>query len=72
MSTDPFEHSRAAVAVSCLEWLRCTGPAVAPARVRVPDRAVGDHLREGPPVRVGQDAGLDSPAHPLGDRWLDG
>jgi hypothetical protein len=70
MSIDPdaFERSRAAVAVSCLRWLQCTGPA------RADDRPVADPAREAAPlVRVTHaPAPPASAPHPLWDRWLDG
>jgi hypothetical protein len=76
MTTDPdefdfdFERSRAAVAVACLQWLRCTGPAV----------DVGDG-RENPPDVTRDPSPIGGPdhvsdqgysPHPLWDRWLDG
>lgn len=74
MSIDPdaFERSRAAVAVSCLEWLRCTGPATVSVSSRMPDRAI-EIPRDGPPlVRVIEVPTPAPPSHPLWDRWLDG
>jgi hypothetical protein len=76
MSIDPdaFERSRAAVAVSCLRWLQCTGPAVEPEPERAPVRdRVLDRLRDEPLVRLIQVPEPPvSPMHPLWDRWLDG
>src|SRR5205807_300345 len=74
MSIDPdaFERSRAAVAVSCLRWLQCTGPAIGPERAPARDR-VPDRLRDEPLVRLIQvPEPATSPKHPLWDRWLDG
>ena len=70
---DP-ERSRAAVAVACLRWLHCTGPAsepaTAPARARITPPDVARLLLENVP----DPSPLDfSPiSHPLWDRWLDG
>jgi hypothetical protein len=73
MSTDSdsseIERSRAAVAVACLQWLRCTGPTAQPRPTHVPSPVVAD-LREFP-TNVSPDLDLDSP-HPLWDRWIDG
>ncbi len=63
---DTFERSRAAVAVSCLRWLQCTGPgpvAPRPSRGPKPDAP--------PTVGIGPIPPVDAP-HPLWDRWLDG
>ena len=61
---DP-ERSRAAVAVACLEWLRCTGP-VAP---RWP---LSEFAEPGPKVApIPARDPMDWP-HPLWDDWLDG
>jgi hypothetical protein len=76
MTTDPddldfdFERSRAAVAVACLQWLRCTGPAI---DLGVAREGSSDVTRDSSPVE-GPDHASDreySP-HPLWDRWLDG
>ena len=75
MTTAPdefdFERSRAAVAVACLQWLRCTGPAIDPDRGTSPD--VADPARNPPsilgPIHDPDDGNLP---HPLWDRWLDG
>ncbi len=63
---DEAERARAAVAVACLAWLRCTGPASGlPAEG--PGRDPGSTPRPSPlpPLSL-------SPDHPLWDRWLDG
>jgi hypothetical protein len=64
------ERSRAAVAVACLEWLRCTGPVIhlGPSRNTSPLVAelLDDTSLDECPV-----AHLDPP-HPLWDRWIDG
>jgi hypothetical protein len=62
-----YERSRAAIAVACLQWLRCTGPAI--------DHEVG----RGAPPEVPRDSPPDErpmpveefTPHPLWDRWLD-
>lgn len=64
-----YERSRAAVAIACLQWLRCTGPAtgIGDAREIPPD--VVDLPPIASPVLV------DDPyhwPHPLWDRWIDG
>ena len=68
-----YERSRTAVAVACLQWLRCTGPVVDFEVAREIPPAVADLPRDpsaiASPVPI-QDPG-DSP-HPLWDRWLDG
>ena len=68
-----FERSRAAVAVACLQWLRCTGPAIeaGPARPTPPDVA---GLLRGPSPIASPDHAPDPRdlPHPLWDRWLDG
>jgi hypothetical protein len=72
IAPDAFERSRAAVAVSCLRWLQCTGPVIAPQTGPARDRA-SDDLRDEPLVRViPVPTPPASPAHPLWDRWLDG
>jgi len=75
-SPDDFERARAAVAVSCLRWLRCTGPgAVATEPPRHDPRAVRRLLATDPPlvpVRPPPTTTPPSPDHPLWDRWLDG
>jgi hypothetical protein len=74
MSIDPdaFERSRAAVAVSCLEWLRCTGPGTTSGSPRRPDRAIEPPRDEPTLVRVIEIPTPAPPTHPLWDRWLDG
>ncbi len=64
-ASDEAERARAAVAVACLRWLRCTGPG--PLAIDPPHRESRDvrALDQGPPPGT-------SPAHPLWDRWLDG
>ena len=65
IAPDEFERSRAAVAVSCLRWLQCTGPAIDPAR-RAP-------RVDPPPVEIRPIPEPPVPSqHPLWDRWLDG
>ena len=67
-----YERSRAAVAVACLRWLRCTGPAIDLGVEReIPP--VVDFLRDPFPIVSPAHAPEpgDSP-HPLWDRWLDG
>ena len=61
---DP-ERSRAAVAVACLRWLRCTGPSV--------DNGSAPDGSTWPPVdaRPAVVFPVEDP-HPLWDRWLDG
>ena len=72
IAPDAFERSRAAVVVSCLRWLQCTGPAIEPEVARWPDRSAG-FLRDDPPlVRIGEVPAMAPPTHPLWDRWLDG
>jgi hypothetical protein len=68
-----FERSRAAVAVACLQWLQCTGPAIEPELARVTSSKVVDLSRNPPPI-VSPDQVPDSAdlPHPLWDRWLDG
>ena len=63
------ERSRAAVAVACLRWLGCTGPAVE----FDPDREVPSKTDGLPPLASPEEAAspIGSP-HPLWDRWLDG
>ncbi|WP_435008843.1 hypothetical protein P12x_000092 [Tundrisphaera lichenicola] len=65
---DAYERSRAAVAISCLKWLQCTGPA----SDRVPDRIVEFPSDDPPLVRVREVSTVDLVTHPLWDRWLDG
>jgi hypothetical protein len=67
MSINPveIERSRAAVAVSCLRWLQCTGPAIEPARVAPRDDPPTLSIRPIPEPPAG-------PTHPLYDPWLDG
>ena len=67
MSINPaeIERSRAAVAVSCLRWLQCTGPAVEPARVVSRDGPPTSNI---PPILEP----TVRPTHPLYDPWLDG
>ncbi len=60
---DEAERARAAVAVACLAWLRCSGPAAPPAEA--PDRRSRMTLDPSPPLP-------GSGGHPLWDRWLDG
>jgi hypothetical protein len=74
MSIDPdaFERSRAAVAVSCLRWLQCTGPRKAAEPAGLADRAIEFPRDEPVLVRVIEAPRLASPMHPLWDRWLDG
>jgi hypothetical protein len=64
------ERSRAAVTVACLQWLRCTGPAIKarPARLTAPE--VEELLRNTPTnPRLIHNL---NPPHPLWDRWIDG
>jgi hypothetical protein len=78
MTTDPdafdfdYERSRAAVAVACLQWLRCTGPAVDfdVAREASPDVTLLQNSSTIEGLAQVSDSGY-SP-HPLWDRWLDG
>jgi hypothetical protein len=57
-----LERSRAAVAIACLEWLRCTGPS--PDASRAPSHPEA-------PARNREDNPFDH-RHPLWDRWIDG
>jgi hypothetical protein len=65
-----YERSRAAVTVACLQWLRCTGPAIdpEPSRVTAPD--IAKLLRED--ASIVSPVHIPEPSHPLWDRWLDG
>ena len=72
IAPEDYERSRAAVAVSCLEWLRCTGPAAVSGSSRMPARAVEIERDEPPLVRVIEVPTPAPPTHPLWDRWLDG
>jgi hypothetical protein len=73
MTTDPddlefdfdLERSRAVVAVACLQWLECKGPAIEPDQVapRHNDPSVSFQPIPEP---------SGEPIHPLWDRWLDG
>ena len=65
-----LERSRAAVAVACLQWLRCTGPAIdlEANRAEVDDLPRGRWPTEDPAPALDP---CDRP-HPLWDRWLDG
>jgi hypothetical protein len=65
-----YERSRAAVAVACLQWLRCTGPAIEPAPTHVTSPDIANLLHEESPI-VSPIHPLEPP-HPLWDRWLDG
>ena len=68
-----LERSRAAVAVACLQWLRCTGPTSEPGPARATPPIVADILRDPPPIAGPiQDEGPFHLPHPLWDRWLDG
>jgi hypothetical protein len=62
-----FERSRAAVAVACLQWLRCTGPMIE----SEPLRSLSPDL---PPIAasLAQDNDPGDSPHPLWDQWLDG
>lgn len=68
-----FERSRAAVAVACLQWLRCTGPAIDLGTARAAPPDVAGVFRD-PPTMVGPTQAPDDGnlPHPLWDRWLDG
>jgi hypothetical protein len=63
-----YERSRAAVAVACLQWLRCTGPAIEPEPSRV-TRLPGEESSIESQIPTSDPADLP---HPLWDRWLDG
>lgn len=65
-----LERSRAAVAIACLEWLRCTGPAIQPGPSHLTSPVVAEILRN-PSLNVRPVPNLE-PTHPLWDRWLDG
>ena len=66
---DESERARAAVAVSCLRWLGCTGPAaVATGPNRHDPRAARRPPRADPPPPADP---APSP-RPLWDPWLDG
>ncbi len=73
MAVDPdafdfdYERSRAAVAVACLQWLRCTGPAI---DLETP-RDSAEVPRDSRPIEDPIPS-LDFSPHPLWDRWLDG
>jgi hypothetical protein len=75
MTTDPdafdfdYERSRAAVAVACLQWLRCTGPAIDSGVAREIPTAVADRPPIASPTQANDPSDLP---HPLWDRWLDG
>jgi hypothetical protein len=72
IAPDAYERSRAAVAVSCLRWLQCTGPAMVPEPSPARDRA-SDGLRDAPLVSaIPAPTPTASQTHPLWDRWLDG
>jgi hypothetical protein len=62
-----YERSRAAVAVACLQWLRCTGPAIGPGVAR----EIPPEVAESAPIEGAIPDPYFSP-HPLWDRWLDG
>jgi hypothetical protein len=64
-----FERSRAAVTIACLQWLRCTGPAIDPGVAREIPPAVADRPPIASPTQATDPVGLP---HPLWDRWLDG
>jgi hypothetical protein len=74
IAPDAYERSRAAVAVSCLRWLQCTGPAADPGPARMTVRSGDLPSEDSPPVRGRQipEMPAASPEHPLWDRWLDG
>jgi hypothetical protein len=75
MTTNPesfeydYERSRAAVAVACLQWLRCTGPTTE--WDGTPE--VASEVDSLPAIEWLEDVAspIGSP-HPLWDRWLDG
>ncbi len=66
-----YERSRAAVAVACLQWLRCTGPAIDLGMARE-TRPVVAQLPRDPQLIEGPIHAHDVSPHPLWDRWLDG
>ncbi len=71
---EDFERARAAVAASCLRWLRCTGEgtsAIEP--FRHDPLAVRRFLATDPPlVPIRELPAMPVPdPHPLWDRWLD-
>ena len=63
------ERSRAAVAVACLQWLRCTGPAIDLGVMREPPHDAPDLPPIVRPALAPESGGLP---HPLWDRWIDG
>ncbi len=65
-----LERSRAAVTVACLEWLRCTGPAINTGPAHVASPIVAELLRI--PITDDQRISDPEPPHPLWDRWIDG
>jgi hypothetical protein len=64
-----IERSRAAVTVACLEWLRCTGPAIE-ARPASPTAPEVEELLRNTPTNPRLTHNLNPP-HPLWDRWID-
>jgi hypothetical protein len=68
------ERSRAAVAVACLQWLRCTGPATPPDSQppHVTSPVVAELLRNASRSLDPIPELEPTHPHPLWDRWIDG